>query len=169
MRVIVSSKDTTDETAAKVCRDIGIDVTGILTGTEIEKLDDDALAAAIPATTIFARVGPDQKSRLIKIARRTGVDVAFLCDGVNDAVALHAADVGISVDSATEVAKDAADIVLLDKDLGVLADGTEHVDPDRISNADSLRLQRFGRHPGQDPQIASVPSGRRPRDRGEKA
>ena len=84
---------------------------------------DDDLAAAIPATTIFARVGPDQKSRLIKIARRTGADVAFLGDGVNDAVALHAADVGISVDSATEVAKDAADIVLLDKDLGVLADG----------------------------------------------
>jgi P-type Mg2+ transporter len=109
--------------AAKVCRDIGIPVAGILTGSEIGRLDDDALAAAIPGTTIFARVGPDQKSRLIKVARRTGVDVAFLGDGVNDAVALHAADVGISVESATEVAKDAADIVLLDKDLGVLADG----------------------------------------------
>ena len=72
---------------------------------------------------MFARVSPDQKSRIIKVARRTGVDVAFLGDGVNDAVALHAADVGISVDSATDVAKDAADIVLLDKDLGVLADG----------------------------------------------
>jgi Mg2+-importing ATPase len=109
--------------AAKVCRDIGIPVAGVLSGREIGQLDDDALAAAIPATTIFARVGPDQKSRLIKIARRAGVDVAFLGDGVNDAVALHAADVGISVESATEVAKDAADIVLLDKDLGVLADG----------------------------------------------
>jgi P-type Mg2+ transporter len=109
--------------AAKVCRDIGLAVDGILTGAQITALDDDALAAAIPKTTIFARVGPDQKSRLIQIARRTGVDVAFLGDGVNDAVALHAADVGISVDSATDVAKDAADIVLLDKDLGVLADG----------------------------------------------
>ena len=109
--------------AAKVCRDIGLAVDGVLTGAEIEALDDDALAAAIPQTTIFARVGPEQKSRLIKVARRTGVDVAFLGDGVNDAVALHAADVGISVDSATDVAKDAADIVLLDKDLGVLADG----------------------------------------------
>jgi P-type Mg2+ transporter len=109
--------------AAKVCRDIGIEVTGILTGTELEALDDDALAEAMPGISIFARVGPDQKSRLIKIARRTGADVAFMGDGVNDAVALHAADVGISVDSATEVAKDAADIVLLDKDLGVLADG----------------------------------------------
>ena len=109
--------------AAKVCRDIGIAVEDVLSGAEIEALDDDALAAAIPKTTVFARVGPDQKSRLIKVARRTGVDVAFLGDGVNDAVALHAADVGISVDSATDVAKDAADIVLLDKDLGVLADG----------------------------------------------
>ena len=109
--------------AGKVCRDIGIPVDGTLTGAEIDGLDDDALAAAIPGTTIFARVGPDQKSRMIRIARRTGADVAFLGDGVNDAVALHAADVGISVDSATEVAKDAADIVLLDKDLGVLAEG----------------------------------------------
>jgi len=109
--------------AEKVCRDIGVDVEAVLTGGEIEHLDDDALAAAIPDTTVFARVSPDQKSRIIKVARRTGVDVAFLGDGVNDAVALHAADVGISVESATDVAKDAADVVLLDKDLGVLADG----------------------------------------------
>jgi Mg2+-importing ATPase len=109
--------------AAKVCRDIGIGVEGVLSGAELDRLDDDALAAVLPGTTVFARVGPDQKSRLITVARRTGVDVAFLGDGVNDAVALHAADVGISVESATEVAKDAADIVLLDKDLGVLADG----------------------------------------------
>ena len=109
--------------AAKVCRDIGLDVEAVLTGAELERLDDEALAAAIPHTTVFARVSPDQKSRIIKIARRTGVDVAFLGDGVNDAVALHAADVGISVESATDIAKDAADIVLLDKDLGVLADG----------------------------------------------
>jgi Mg2+-importing ATPase len=109
--------------AGKVCRDIGLDVEGVLTGAELEQLDDDALAAAIPHTTVFARVSPDQKSRIIKLARRGGVDVAFLGDGVNDAVALHAADVGISVESATDVAKDAADIVLLDKDLGVLAEG----------------------------------------------
>ncbi len=109
--------------ASKVCRDIGVEVDAILTGAELERLDDDALAAAIPHTTVFARVSPDQKSRIIKLARRGGADVAFLGDGVNDAVALHAADVGISVESATDVAKDAADIVLLDKDLGVLADG----------------------------------------------
>jgi Mg2+-importing ATPase len=109
--------------AGKVCRDIGLDVETILTGAELEHLDDDALAIAIPHTTVFARVSPDQKSRIIKLARKGGADVAFLGDGVNDAVALHAADVGISVESATDVAKDAADIVLLDKDLGVLADG----------------------------------------------
>ena len=109
--------------ADKVCRDIGVDVEAVLTGTELGRLDDEALAAAIPHTTVFARVSPDQKSRIIKLARRGGADVAFLGDGVNDAVALHAADVGISVESATDVAKGAADIVLLDKDLGVLADG----------------------------------------------
>jgi P-type Mg2+ transporter len=100
-----------------------ITVEEVLSGEQIERLDDDALLAAIPQTTIFARVSPEQKSRIVKLARRGGADVAFLGDGVNDAVALHAADVGISVDSATDVAKDAADIVLLDKDLGVLADG----------------------------------------------
>ena len=109
--------------AAKVCGDIGIELGRVLSGAEIESLDDDALSDAIPGTTVFARVSPDQKSRIIKVARRRGDDVAFLGDGVNDAVALHAADVGISVDSATDVAKDAADIVLLDKNLGVLADG----------------------------------------------
>jgi len=109
--------------AAKVCHDIGLAVEGVMSGTELDRLDDDALVAAIPRTTIFGRVGPEQKSRLVKLARRGGVDVAFLGDGVNDAVALHAADVGISVESATDVAKDAASIVLLDKDLGVLADG----------------------------------------------
>jgi Mg2+-importing ATPase len=109
--------------AATVCRQIGIDCAGVLTGREIESLDDEQLAVAIPGTTVFARVGPDQKSRIIKVARRAGKDVAFLGDGVNDAVALHHADVGISVNSGTDVAKDAADVVLLDKDLGVLAEG----------------------------------------------
>ncbi|MCU1346489.1 MAG: mgtA 1, partial [Acidimicrobiia bacterium] len=109
--------------AAKVCRDLGIDVRGSLTGAELDQLDDETLATRIATTTVFARVSPEQKSRIIKVARRTGVDVAFMGDGVNDAMALHAADVGISVDSASEVAKNAADIVLLDKDLAVLADG----------------------------------------------
>jgi len=109
--------------AAKVCSQIGVDCTGVVSGSELESIDDDQLAAAIGTTTVFARISPDQKSRIIRVARRTGKDVAFLGDGVNDAVALHHADVGISVDSGTDVAKEAADVVLLDKDLGVLADG----------------------------------------------
>ncbi|MGH9020400.1 MAG: magnesium-translocating P-type ATPase [Acidimicrobiales bacterium] len=109
--------------AAKVCADIGLANRGVLSGVDVDALDDDGLATAIATTTVFARIGPEQKSRIIKVARRTGKDVAFLGDGVNDAVALHHADVGISVDSGTDVAKDAADVVLLDKDLGVLAQG----------------------------------------------
>jgi Mg2+-importing ATPase len=109
--------------ASKVCSQIGVDCAGVLSGEQVEALDDDRLEAAISTTTVFARIKPEQKSRIIKVARRTGKDVAYLGDGVNDAVALHHADVGISVDSGTDVAKDAADVVLLDKDLGVLAEG----------------------------------------------
>jgi Mg2+-importing ATPase len=112
-----------DVVANKVCGDIGLPVHGTLTGSELERLDDAQLAARLPATTIFARVTPDQKSRVIKAQRQLGSTVGFLGDGVNDAVALHDADCGISVETATDVAKDAADIVLLDKDLGILADG----------------------------------------------
>jgi len=112
-----------DRVAVKVCRDLGLDVAGALTGKQIEAMDDEALAAALPETTIFARVTPEQKSRVIKLERHRGTTVGFLGDGVNDAIALHDADVGISVDSGTEVAKDAADIVLLEKDLDVLAGG----------------------------------------------
>jgi P-type Mg2+ transporter len=109
--------------AEKVCRDLAIPTSGTLTGTALAQMDDAELAKALAATTIFARISPEQKARLISLQRATGVDVGFLGDGVNDAVALHDADVGISVDSAADVAKDAADIVLVTKDLGILADG----------------------------------------------
>ena len=109
--------------ATKVCEDIGLACKGVLSGADLDALSDDQLTAVLGDTTIFARIGPEQKSRIIKVARRAGRDVGFLGDGVNDAVALHHADVGISVDTGTDVAKDAADVVLLDKDLGVLADG----------------------------------------------
>ena len=112
-----------DRVAQKVCTDIGLAVDGTLTGAQLDQLDDAQLAAALPKTTIFARVTPEQKSRIIKAQRALGSTVGFLGDGVNDAVALHDADVGISVQTATDVAKDAADIVLLDKDLGILAGG----------------------------------------------
>jgi P-type Mg2+ transporter len=112
-----------DRVAQKVCADIGLAVDGTLTGAELDRLDDAQLADALPNTTLFARVTPEQKSRIIKSQRALGSTVGFLGDGVNDAVALHDADVGISVQTATDVAKDAADIVLLDKDLEILATG----------------------------------------------
>lgn len=112
-----------ERVAAKVCGDLGLDNAGIVNGAELDALDDVHLQAVLPKTTIFARVTPEQKSRVIRVARRLGLDAGFLGDGVNDAVALHDADVGISVDSAVDVAKDAADVVLLEKDLGILADG----------------------------------------------
>ena len=107
----------------KVCADLGLVSGGTLTGSDLDGLSDEALTASAQTTTIFARVSPDQKARLIRLLRHRGRAVGFLGDGVNDALALHAADVGISVDTATDVAKDAADIILLDKDLGVIADG----------------------------------------------
>jgi len=109
--------------AGKVCRDLGLREGGALTGTDLAALDDSQLASAIAETTVFARVSPEDKARIVRAQRRSGGGVAFLGDGVNDALALHAADVGISVDSATDVAKDAADVILLEKDLDVLADG----------------------------------------------
>jgi Mg2+-importing ATPase len=109
--------------AAKVCHDLGLGDGAALTGTGLDGLDDTQLAEAITRTTVFARVSPEQKARIVRVQRIGGGGVAFLGDGVNDALALHAADVGISVDSATDVAKDAADVILLEKDLDVLADG----------------------------------------------
>ncbi len=109
--------------AETVCGTLGLAVTGVLDGSEIEAMDEAELRAALPHTTIFARVTPAQKSRIIRTQRALGTDVGFLGDGVNDAIALHDADVGISVDTATDVARDAADVVLLTKDLGILAGG----------------------------------------------
>ena len=109
--------------AAHLCREVGLDPGTVITGSEIAGMDTAALLARLPETTVFARVTPEQKSRIILAQRSIGIDVGFLGDGVNDAIALHDADVGISVDSAADVAKDAADVVLLDKDLGIIADG----------------------------------------------
>jgi Mg2+-importing ATPase len=117
------------QVAEKVCADLGLISSDhnragtTLTGADLAGMDDDTLAAAAQDATVFARVGPEQKARLVRLLRRRGRAVGFLGDGVNDALALHAADIGISVDTATDVAKDAADAVLLEKDLGVLADG----------------------------------------------
>ncbi|HET7419562.1 MAG TPA: magnesium-translocating P-type ATPase [Candidatus Dormibacteraeota bacterium] len=109
--------------AQSVCKTLGLDLGQALTGPELDALSDADLKQRLPATGIFARVSPDQKSRIIAAQQSLGKDVGFLGDGVNDAVALRNADVGISVDTGSEVAKDAADVVLLDKDLGILATG----------------------------------------------
>ncbi|WP_028266302.1 magnesium-translocating P-type ATPase [Arthrobacter sp. MA-N2] len=109
--------------AEKVCSELGVISGGTLTGADVDALSDAELAATARKATIFARVSPEQKARIISLLRQSGGAVGFMGDGVNDALALHKADIGISVDSATDVAKDAADIVLLEKDLGVLAEG----------------------------------------------
>jgi P-type Mg2+ transporter len=109
--------------ALKVCADLGLPAGEVVTGPDIDAAGDAGLGALVARATVFARVSPEHKARIVRAQRRTGVDVAFLGDGVNDALALHAADVGISVESATDVARDAADVLLLEKDLDVLADG----------------------------------------------
>ena len=109
--------------AAHVCDQVGLAPGRVISGQELTAMSDAEVSAALPETTIFARVTPDQKARVLRVQRSLKHDVGFLGDGVNDAVALHAADVGISVESAAQVAKDAADIVLVTKSLGTLADG----------------------------------------------
>ena len=95
----------------------------MLTGAEIQQLDDLALAARVEQVNLFCRVTPAQKNRIILALKRRGHVVGYLGDGINDAPSLHSADVGISVDSAVDVAKEAADMILLEQDLGVLHAG----------------------------------------------
>jgi Mg2+-importing ATPase len=109
--------------ASQVAGTLGM-VTGTpLTGDDVQAMDDAHLTAALSTATIVARVSPEQKARVVQLLRQAGETVGFLGDGVNDSLALHAADVGISVDTATDVAKDAADVILLEKSLDVIAIG----------------------------------------------
>jgi P-type Mg2+ transporter len=127
--------------AETVCAHLGVAGTGTLTGPDVDALDDRALPAAVHAASIFARIGPEQKARILQAERRAGSAVAFLGDGVNDALALHHADVGVSVEGATDVAKDAADVILLEQDLHVLADG---VAEGRRIFANTIKYVRMG-------------------------
>ena len=106
-----------------VCAQVGLQIRVLLTGSQIDQLDDPALAVQAQRADAFCRVSPNQKCRILRALRHRGHVVGFLGDGVNDAPALHEADVGVSVDSAVDVAKEAADMILLDRDLGVLHDG----------------------------------------------
>jgi len=112
-----------EQTAAYVCSEVGLPVKGIARGSDLEGMSDEELDRLVVGTTVFARVSPEQKAVIVRAVQRSGSDVAFIGDGVNDALALRAADVGVSVESAVDVAREAADVVLLEKDLGVLADG----------------------------------------------
>src|SRR4051812_6592014 len=106
-----------------VCEELGIPVAGVLTGPEIEQLTDPALEAQAERTTLFCRMVPAQKNRVILALKRRGHVVGYLGDGINDAPPLHSADVAISVEGGVDVAKAAADMILLEEDLGVLHDG----------------------------------------------
>ena len=107
----------------KVCKDVGLSADPMLLGTDVEKLSDADLALAVEKVALFARLSPAHKERVIRILRGQGHVVGFLGDGINDAPALRAADVGISVDTATDIAKESADLILLEKDLMVLEGG----------------------------------------------
>ena len=109
--------------AACVCASIGIPVTDTLTGTDIERMDDAELAERAQNATVFAKLSPAQKARVVRVLRNLGHAVGFMGDGVNDAAAMRESDCGISVDSAIDVAREAADIILLEKDLMILEQG----------------------------------------------
>jgi len=112
-----------DLVAKKICSDVGLDIKGLLTGVQLEKISDDQLKELVKTTTVFARLSPLQKERVIHALHRNNHTVGFLGDGINDAPALKAADVGISVNNAVDIAKESADIILLQKNLMVLRDG----------------------------------------------
>ena len=106
-----------------ICEKLGLPITGILTGAEMQGMDDYALSACVDKANLFCRVNPTQKNRVILALKRRGGVVGYMGDGINDAPSLHAADIGISVDSAVDVAKSAAEMILLEQDLNVLHEG----------------------------------------------
>ncbi len=120
---------------------VGLDVTTVLSGSELARLSDEALAVQVRSVDAFGRLTPDQKSRLIKALQANGEVVGFLGDGINDAPALKAADIGLSVEGATGVAQAAADMILLAPDLEVVADG---VAEGRRTFANILKYLRMG-------------------------
>ena len=112
-----------DVVTAHVCKQVGLPLSAVLLGNQVEALSDDALKAAAEQHHIFAKLTPLHKERIVRALRSSGHVVGFMGDGINDAPALRAADIGISVDSAVDIAKEAADIILLEKSLLVLDDG----------------------------------------------
>jgi Mg2+-importing ATPase len=124
IRIKVISGDNRHVTA-HVAAAVGLDAAALLTGEQVASLSDEALLNLAPRTDLFVEIDPQQKERIVRALQRAGHAVGYLGDGINDAPALHAADVGISVEGATDVARESADIVLLQRDLGVLRGGVE--------------------------------------------
>jgi P-type Mg2+ transporter len=122
--------------ARHVAEAVGLPIQGVLTGSQLNDLRDEALWHQAERTTLFAEVDPNQKERIILALQKTKHVVGYMGDGINDAPALHAADVGVSVDTAVDVAKDAADFVLLKKDLSILRQG---IDEGRLTFANTLK------------------------------
>jgi Mg2+-importing ATPase len=112
-----------DLVTRKICHDVGLDVAHIVLGSELQGLDDAALGELASNNIVFAKLAPDDKTRIVRALKARGHTVGFLGDGINDAGALREADVGVSVDSAVDIAKESADIILLEKSLMVLEEG----------------------------------------------
>ncbi len=112
-----------DKVTRTICAQVGLKVRNMLLGPEIESMSDEALARAAETTDVFAKLTPEQKARVVRVLRESGHTVGFMGDGINDAAAMKAADIGISVDTAVDIAKESADIILLEKDLMVLEKG----------------------------------------------
>ncbi len=122
VRTIVLTGDS-EGVAIKVCKKVGIDTCRCLSGKDVEAMDDDALREALKTCDLFAKLSPGQKRRLVEMLQKMGHTVGYMGDGINDAPALRQADVGISVDSGVDIAKESADMILLKKDLMVLEEG----------------------------------------------
>lgn len=112
-----------DKVARTICKQVGLKVRNMLLGADLDRMNDAELARAAESTDVFAKLTPDQKARVVAVLRQKGHTVGFMGDGINDAAAMKAADIGISVDTAVDVAKECADVILLEKDLMVLEQG----------------------------------------------
>ncbi len=122
VRTVVLTGDS-EGVAAKVCSKVGVDASTMMTGRDVEQMDDKELLQAVGICNLFAKLSPSQKERVVKAFQSAGHTVGYMGDGINDAPPLHQADVGISIDSAVDIAKETADIILLEKDLMVLEEG----------------------------------------------
>ena len=124
IRVIVLTGDNSD-VARCICKKVGINSKNIVIGSQIDKLSDSALVRILRNTNIFAKLSPIQKARIVRVLKDSGNIVGYMGDGINDSPSLTNSDVGISVDTAVDIAKESADIILLEKDLNVLLDGAK--------------------------------------------